>query len=110
MKPFPDEAFLTRVPIQAVAAEGGESDTVILIRPKVLSPRWIWLLSLLRRPNYRVRLDERGAALWRACDGQRTVAQVMAAMAQAHPNESDAGFRAALFLRELMQGGFINWK
>lgn len=107
MNAFPDDTFLGLVPAQAVGAEPGEGDTVVLIRPKILSPRWAWLLRLMKRPHYRVKLDARGTALWRACDGARTVAQVMEAMAQAHPGEADAGFRAALFLRELARGGFV---
>ena len=107
MNPFPDENFLALMPAQAVAAEPGEGDTLVLIRPKILSPRWAWLLKLMKRPHYRVKLDARGTALWRACDGTRTVAQVMEAMAQAHPGEADAALRAALFLRELARGGFL---
>ena len=107
MSSFPDEFFLALVPAQAVAAEPGVGDTLVLIRPKILSPRWAWLVRMMKRPNFRVKLDARGTALWQACDGTRTVAQVMEAMAQAHPGEPDAGFRAALFLRELARGGFL---
>lgn len=106
---FPDDAFLALVPLQAVTAEPGESDTVILIRPKVLSPRWAWILRHLRRPNYRVKLDARGTALWRVCDGNRTVAEVIDSMVRAHPDEPDARTHAALFLRELHRGGFLCW-
>lgn len=107
MNPFHDENFLALVPVQAVTAEPGEGDTLVLIRPKILSPRWAWLVRLMKRPNFRVKLDARGTALWQACDGTRTVAQVMEVMAQANPGEADAGFRAALFLRELARGGFL---
>ncbi|WP_243286906.1 PqqD family protein [Geothrix terrae] len=109
MNPFPDESFLALVPVQALAAEPGEGGTLILLRPKVLSQRWAWLLKLMRKPVFRVKLDARGTALWQACDGTRTVAQVMEAMAQAHPGEPDAGFRAALFIRELARGGFVRF-
>ncbi|GLH65717.1 PqqD family protein [Geothrix edaphica] len=109
MTSFPDEPFLALVPVQALASEPGEGGTVVLIRPKILSPRWAWLVRLMKRPNFRVKLDARGTAVWQACDGTRTVAQVMEAMAQAHPGEPDAGFRAALFLRELARGGFVRF-
>ncbi|HEY3399654.1 MAG TPA: PqqD family protein [Geothrix sp.] len=107
MTPFPDESFLALVPVQALTSEPCEGGTVVLIRPKILSPRWAWLVRLMKRPNFRVKLDARGTAVWQACDGTRTVAQVMEAMAQAHPGEPDAGFRAALFIRELARGGFV---
>jgi hypothetical protein len=108
MTSFPDEAFLAAMPVQALSAEPGEGGNLVLIRPKLLSPRWSWLVRLMKRPNFRVKLDARGTAVWQACDGTRTVAQVMEAMAQAHPGEPDAGFRAALFLRELARGGFVH--
>jgi hypothetical protein len=107
MNVFPDDTFLGLVPVQAVAAEPGEGDVLVLIRPKILSPRWAWLLRWMKKPHFRVKLDARGTALWRACDGTRTVARVMEVMAQVHPGEPDAGFRAALFLRELARGGFL---
>lgn len=107
MNTFPDDAFLALVPVQALPAEPGEGGTVVLIRPKILSPRWIWLVRMLKRPNYRVKLDARGTTLWQACDGRRTVAQVAERMDEAFPGERDSLLRSALFLRELAKGGFI---
>jgi hypothetical protein len=107
MTPFPDEAFLAAVPIQALAFEPGENGTVVLIRPKVLSKRWAWLLRLLKKPNYRVKLDARGTAVWLACDGARSVGEVAAAVARAFPEEPDATLRTALFIRELARGQFL---
>lgn len=107
MTAYPDDSFLTLVPVQAVAAEPGEGEGLVLIRPKILSLRWAWLLRWIQRPNYRVRLDARGAALWQACDGTRTVAQVAEAMDQAFPGEPEAAARAARFLHELARGGFL---
>ena len=107
MTSFPDDAFLALVPVQALASEPGENGTVVLIRPKVLSPRWGWLVRLMARPNYRVKLDARGTAVWRACDGTRTIGQVAEAVATAFPGEADTTLRTALFLRELALGRFV---
>jgi Coenzyme PQQ synthesis protein D (PqqD) len=107
MTPFPDEAFLALVPVHALASEPGEGGTLVLLRPKVLSPRWGWLLRMMKRPTFRVKLDAQGTAVWRACDGGRNVAGVIAAVSAAFPQESDTTLRTALFLRELARGGFI---
>lgn len=107
MTTFPDEAFLAAVPVQSLASEPGEAGTVVLIRPKILSPRWAWLLRLMKKPVYRVRLDARGTAVWQACDGERTVAEVARVVALASPEEPDTTVRTALFLRELARGGFL---
>ena len=107
MSTFPDASFLALVPVQTLAAEPGEGGNLILIRPKILSPRWGWLLRMMKKPAFRVKLDARGTAVWWACDGARTVTEVIAAMSTAFPQEPDTTLRTALFLRELARGGFI---
>jgi hypothetical protein len=107
MTTFPDEAFLALVPVQVLPSEPGEGGNLILLRPKILSPRWAWLLKMIRKPVFRVKLDARGTAVWQACDGARTVAQVAEAVAKAFPDEPDTTLRTALFLRELWRGQFL---
>lgn len=108
MSAFPDESYLALVPVQALASEPGENGTLVLIRPKVLSPRWAWVLRLMKKPNYRVKLDGRGTAVWRACDGKRSVAEVIEAVESTFPEEPDTTLRTALFIRELARGKFLN--
>jgi len=105
---FPDEAFLAAIPVQALASEPGEGGNLILLRPKILSPRWAWVLRMMKKPAYRVKLDARGTAVWQACDGGRTVAQVAALIAERFPEEPDTTLRTALFIRELVRGRFMN--
>jgi len=107
MNAFPDEAFLAAVPVHVLASEPGAGDTVVLIRPKILSPRWAWVLKLMKKPAYRVKLDARGTAVWRACDGVATVAQVAEVVGRSFPEELDTTTRTALFIRELARGGFL---
>lgn len=107
MTTFPDEAFLAAVPVQALLSEPGEVGKVVLLRPKILSRRWVWLLKLMKKPVYRVKLDARGTAVWQACDGVRSVSQVAELVAQAFPEEPETTYRTALFIRELWRGGFM---
>jgi hypothetical protein len=107
MNPFPDAAFLAAIPVQALASEPGEQGNLILLRPKILSAHWGWLLRMMKKPTYRVKLDARGTAVWRACDGARTVTDVIGVVAAAFPEEPDTTLRTALFLRELARGGFL---
>lgn len=107
MNTFPDEAFLAAVPVQALASEPGEEGKIVLLRPKILSKRWVWLLRMMKKPLYRVKLDARGTAVWQACDGARTVAQVAALVAARFPEEPNTTLRTALFLRELWRGQFL---
>ncbi len=107
MNAFPDDAFLAAVPIQALAYEPSEGGTLVLIRPKILSKRWVGLLRMMKKPNYRVKLDARGTTVWQACDGARTVAQVAELVGRTFPEEADTTTRTALFIRELARGGFL---
>ena len=107
MSSFPDDAFLAAIPVQALPWEPGDEGRVVLLRPKLLSPRWTWVLRLIRRPTFRVRLDPRGTAVWQACDGARSVAEVARLVAERFPQETDTTSRTALFVRELALGGFV---
>lgn len=107
MNLFPDETFLALVPVQTLASEPGEGGNLVLLRPKILSPRWAWLLRMMKKPNYRVKLDLRGTAVWQVCNGVRTVSQVADVVAHAFPAEPDTTLRTALFIRELARGGFL---
>jgi hypothetical protein len=107
MTPLPDDAFLTLVPVQALASEPGEQGNLILLRPKILAPRWAWLLRMMRRPTFRVKLDARGTAVWQACDGVRTVDAISRILSERYPGEEDVLLRTALFVRELARGGFL---
>jgi hypothetical protein len=107
MTSFPDDTFLALVPVQALVSEPGEEGGLVLIRPKILSPRWAWLLRWMQKPVFRVRLDARGTAVWQACDGVRSVAEVARAVAERFPEEPGTTRRTALFVRELAQGRFI---
>jgi hypothetical protein len=107
MNPFPDAAFLALVPVQMLPSEISDGGNLILLRPKILSPRWSWLLKLIRKPVFRVKLDARGTAVWQAMDGRRTVAQVADLIGRAFPEEADTTIRTALFIRELARGGFL---
>ena len=109
MNVFPDDTFLSLVPGRALASEPGEGGNLILLRPKILSKHWGWVLKLMRKPVFRVKLDARGTAVWQACDGVRTVAEVAQVIAAAFPGEPDTTLRTALFIRELARGGFVRF-
>jgi hypothetical protein len=107
MSTFPDEAFLAAVPVQALASESGAGGNLVLLRPKILSPRWSWLLGMMKKPVYRVKLDARGTVVWQACDGARSVDAIVRLLSERYPEEEDVLPRTALFIRELARGRFL---
>lgn len=102
------EALLPLRPSRRVPYEISAEGLVTVLRPKILGPRWGWLLRLLARPAYRVKLDARGSFVWLQCEAGRDV-QTIAAAARDHFGDppEDAHQRAAAFLLELARGGFL---
>lgn len=103
-----DAAFRTLIPRRLLTHEEAENGRVVVLRPKLLGSRWQWLLRLLPKPNYRVKLDERGSFVWLQCDGSRTIGEIaVATERQFQDPPEDSGRRTALFLGELVRGGFL---
>lgn len=95
-------------PRRLLAFEEGPEGRVVVVRPKVLSPRWQWLLRLMRKPAYRVKLDARGSFVWRQCDGALSVGAIaQRTQVQFKDPASDSERRTALFIQELARGGFL---
>jgi hypothetical protein len=55
----------------------GDADRAVVLVPKFRG-RFLarWLLPLLGRPNFRVRLDADGSFVWAQCDGGTTVLEM----------------------------------
>lgn len=101
------EAWMAAVPVPAVASEAQEG-RVVLLRPKFMSPRLAWLQRLLRKPCFRVKLDEAGSTLWRNLDGLRTVRELAELQRQALGERAEpAEDRALRFVQDLARGGFV---
>lgn len=67
-----------------------------------------WLLPLLAKPNFRVKLDMMGTAFWRRCDGASTVLRISEQMsAQSGSDLDDVIERLGHFLARLEHEGFI---
>jgi len=88
-------------------------DRVVLIRPR---PRVSWYLLPLEWLRYllavrRIRLDAMGSAVWRACDGHHTVAEIAPAIrgafrADAEPVEQ----RVGVLVRRLRHEGLLAYR
>ena len=110
MSSFPDPAFLALVPVHSVPFETGEDGRVTMLRPKFVSPGWSWLQRFMKRPTFRVRLDDKGSCIWLAMDGARTVGELAGLAREQYggagePHEE----RCGIFVQELIKGGFANW-
>lgn len=87
--------------------EGDE--TVVILIPKFSNPFLVrWLLPYLKSQNFRLSLDRYGSAVWTACDGAATVADVIGIMQRRFPEEaSTMSERTISFTRHLLREKFI---
>jgi len=97
-------------PERAVQAEEQEDHVhVVLLRPRFQrGPLARWLQPRLRRPFFRVHLDEVGSFIWGCCDGKTTVAQIGEAMAARFGERvAPAAERLSVFIVQLQRNGLI---
>lgn len=105
--PPPDELLRSR-PLRLVDAEQ-DGERYVLLRPRFLRGLLArWLQPVLRRPYFRVHLDEIGSFVWARCDGETTVAELAGAMEEHFgARVSPALERLRLFLDQLQRGSMV---
>lgn len=55
-----------------------EAGKVIVLRPKFGTGKWgRWIGSRLGQSDYRIRLDEIGSLVWKACDGDTPAREIV---------------------------------
>lgn len=98
-----------RVPRRVVDHELDADGRVVLLRPKHtrgLLARW--LQPRLRHKHYRLKLDDIGAATWRAIDGRRTVAEIGDVLYDRFGEAVEPRLpRTSLFISTLCQGDLV---
>ena len=86
-----------------------EDGRCVLLRPRLGTSRpGRWLASVLGDPYYRIRLDEVGTLIWKACDGRTSLAEVARSMRSAFGARVEpADQRLARFVRRMLKGRMI---
>jgi hypothetical protein len=57
----------------------------------------------------RIRLEEHGSAVWELIDGQRTVGEIVEALAEHFNHEENYEYRITAYLSQLHRQGFVKW-
>lgn len=103
--------LLEMTPVRTVSWETDSRDRIVLLKPKF---KWPWLkkhlLPRMKRPHYRIQLDDKGSFIWRRCNGKNTVGE----LAEMHTGKFGEDVeplleRLALFLHSLEKNGFIEF-
>jgi hypothetical protein len=108
-KPKAPLNLLDLKPVRLVESERTDDDRVVLLKPKFAwAPLRKLLQPRLKRPNYKIQLDEIGTFVWDHLDGETTVG-ALADAAVAHFGEKIEPVHGRLrtFLMQMERGGLI---
>ena len=101
--------LLNLVPVQNTEWEKEKEGLVVLLKPKFQNTFLKkHLLSLMKKPYYRIKLDEVGSHVWNHCDGKHTVKDVADSLYQKFGEKVEPLYdRLALFFQSLEKNRFI---
>lgn len=104
--------FLAMTPLRARDWNVGEDGRVRVLVPRYGSHRLgRWLAARVDRGPIRVRLDQTGSLVWKACDGTRNVAQIAEQVApDLQAGSDEIHDRMSTYFRELEVSRFIRWQ
>jgi hypothetical protein len=104
-----DDDLFRCIPTPQVGSEQDDEGKVVLLRPRFLrGPLAWWLQPRLRRPHFRVHLDELGSFVWGRCDGRHTVTQIVEDFESTFPDRAEQiRQRVRMFIIELYRGQML---
>jgi len=103
--------LLDLVPIPIIGHEVGDAGIVTLRAPRFKS-RFMrrWLLPRLKRPFFKVELDDIGSAFWLLCDGERNVREIARIMHVRFEERIEPCYdRMGMFFQQLDGARFITY-
>jgi len=107
-----DPLLLEAIPERTVEWEkDSESKLAVLLVPKFRKgPLKKWLQPRIKRPFYRVKLDDVGTCVWENCDGKNTVRQIGSILeSQFGEKVKPIEQRITLFFTQLYKGRFVKY-
>ena len=104
--------LLALVPIHNIGWEKNEAGLVSLLKPKIQIPFLAKrLLHRMKRPYYKIKLDEIGSHFWEHCDGRNSIAEIAALQEQKFGDKVVPIYeRIGKFLQTLEHHKFITLK
>jgi len=106
-----DPALAAAIPLRQHDYEEHPDGLVTVLVPKFtgrFASRFV--MPLLKKPRIRMHLDAVGSAVWLACDGRTTVAELTTLVGtRFHMDPAASGKRVALFLRQLSREGSVTF-
>ncbi len=108
-KKIKDLNLLDLKPIRNLKWETGVKSETILLVPKFKNRFLVkWLVPRLKKPNFKVKLDEVGSFVWNHCDGNITVGEMAEKMKFRFGEDFDPTFeRIGRFVSQMIRDGFV---
>lgn len=103
--------LLTMRPQKLRDWERTDQGRIVVLKPKFGNHALgRWLMSRLRNPNYRIKLDEFGSLVWEMCDGETTVKEIGETMRARFGDRVEPVYdRLAIFFRQLERSRLIQF-
>ena len=107
-----DVNLLELIPVKYIQWERNQDGLITLFKPKYRHPFLIkHLVPRLKRPLYKINLDEIGSYFWGNCDGSRTIKEIAVLQKEKFGEKVEPLYnRIALFIRTLEKNRFIQLK
>ncbi len=104
--------LLDLIPEQKIQFEESSDGLVTLLKPKFKNKLLVkYLLPRIKKPNFKIKLDQFGSFVWKQCDGKNTVEQISNLLKQKFQDEIDPVYdRLAMFIQSLARYRFIEYK
>ena len=104
--------LLNLVPVRNIEWERNEDGLVVLLKPKFKHPFLMkHLLPRMKKPHYKIRLDDVGTFIWELIDGSLTVRELAKSLKDKFGETVEPLYdRLAPFLQSLERNRFIYYR
>jgi hypothetical protein len=101
--------LLEMKPRHNVRWEKKEENQIVLLVPKFTNKYLVrWILPRMKKPDFHIRLDERGSLVWQFCDGTMTVLEIVEKLKERFPDEKgDLYQRTGRYVQQLVREKFL---
>lgn len=88
-----------------------DNNRVVIFVPKFKSKWGKWMMAKMKKPNYKVTLDEFGTAVWNSCDGEKTIKDIGVLLKKNFGDKIEPVYeRLNLFIRNLEKYKLIRFR
>ena len=101
--------FLDLVPVKNIKWERGEEGLIVLLKPKFKN-KFIgkYFLPKMKKPFFRIKLDEIGSYVWELCNEENTVSDIGIKLKERFGEKIEPVYdRLIIFLKQLERGKCI---